>query len=239
MGQSGVRSDHSDSLSLDELVGEFEALGFTVVNQVLRPVTCARFARHIESEIRRPAGQRSFGSIREPENRYDVPFEVSGLARDLLQEACRHPVLKGLLCRLVTAEASLEELAGLTSYPGAAAQDFHPDTLYKEGDGLLATAFIALDDLDETMGPLEVIWGSSRARDVGSAPRASRMTLGCGDAVIIDSTTIHRGGANVSAARPRPVFYFSFLSPWGTRPVGATYSILMGEQEKLTLARFL
>jgi ectoine hydroxylase-related dioxygenase (phytanoyl-CoA dioxygenase family) len=64
------------------------------------------------------------------------------------------------------------------------------------------------------------------------------MTLGRGDAVIIDSTTVHQGGANISAARPRPVFYFSFLSPVGARPVGATYSILKGEREKFTLAQF-
>lgn len=239
MGQSGVRAEHSEGISLDELAGEIEILGFTVVNQVLSPASCARCASHIEAEIGRGPKARPFGSIRAPERRFDVPFAVSGPPRELLLEACRHPKLQGLLRRLVTTGASLEELAGLTSYPGASAQDFHPDTLYKEGDGRLVTAFVALDDLDETMGPLEVVWGSSRGRDVGASPRASRMTLGRGDAVIIDSTTVHRGGANSSADRPRPVYYFSFLSPDGARPHGATYSIIKGNEETPTLAEFL
>ncbi|MEM7225151.1 MAG: phytanoyl-CoA dioxygenase family protein [Pseudomonadota bacterium] len=238
-GRPSVRPVPSDQVSVGELVQEFRVLGFTVIEGVLRLASCQRTRAFVEREIGRGPGQRPFGNIHEPQNRYDTPFAVDGLPREILREACRHPKLAGVLRGLLSDEASLEELSALTSYPGAEPQRLHADTDYRPSDALLISVFVALDDLDETMGPLEAVQQSSRGRGTSERSLATRMTLASGDAVLLDSTTVHRGGANNSADKPRPVFYFSFLDSDGARPQGATYSIIKRPGEVVTLGDFL
>ena len=238
-GRPSVRPVPSDRVSVDGLVQEFQVLGFTVIEGVLPAATCVRCHGFVEREIGRGPGQRPFGNIHEPENRYDTPFAVEGLPRDVLVEACRHAKLRGVLRSLLSDDASLEELSALTSYPGAGPQRLHADTNYKPSDALLVSVFVALDDLDETMGPLEAVQKSSRGRGMIDGSMATRMTVSRGDAVLLDSSTVHRGGENRSADKPRPVFYFSFLNPEGERPHGATYSIIKRPGESPTLKEFL
>ncbi len=233
------RRVHSDLEPTPNLVREFESYGFSVVNDVLKPDTCRDLAEYVDSEIGKGPIQRPFGSIVEREHRYDTPFRVAGIPREILTVTCRHPRLGGLLNSLVTPDATLVELSALTSYPGAAAQRLHTDTLFHPGDALQVCVFIALDDIEPDMGPLEILGRSSRGRPVTESSVVFPMTVGRGDAVVMDSTAAHRGSANTSGSRARRVFYFSFQSPIGNGPLRKIYSIQKQEDETFTLAQLV
>ena len=62
--------------------------------------------------------------------------------------------LRAVLGGSVGEDAELFELAALVSDPRAPRQPVHPDTPFKAGDGAaIVTTFVALQDVDETMGP--------------------------------------------------------------------------------------
>ena len=221
------------------MVQEVLGYGFSVVHDVLTPDTCRNFADYVESEVVKGPDQRPFRSIVDRKHRYDTPFRVEGMPRETLVKTCRHSKLGELLSALVTRDATLVELSALTSYPGAATQRLHADTPYHPGDALLVCVFIALDDIELDMGPLEIVLQSSRGRPVKEDSVVFPMTVGCGDAVIMDSTALHRGSANTSQSKARPVFYFSFQSPIGTPPTRKTYSIQKRNDEVFTLAHLI
>lgn len=230
---------HSDLEPTSNLVREVHGHGFSVVHDVLKPDTCRNFADYVESEIVKGPGERPFKSIIDRKHRYDTPFHVEGVPREVLSEACRHSKLGELLNSLVTPDGTLVELSALTSYPGAETQRLHADTPYRPGDALLVCVFIALDDIELDMGPLEIILQSSRGRPVKEDSVVFPMTVGCGDAVLMDSTAIHRASANTSQNKARPVFYFSFQSPIGNVPTRETYSIQKRNDESFSLAQIL
>lgn len=230
---------HSDLEPTSNLVREVHGHGFSVVNDVLRPETCRNLADFVASEIAKGPGERPFEAIIDRKHRYDTPFHVEGIAREVLTEACRHPKLGELLSALVTPDGTLVELSALTSHPGAESQRLHADTRFRPGDALLVCVFIALDDIDLDMGPLEIILRSSRDRPVKEDSVVFPMTVGRGDAVIMDSTAVHRASANTSQNKARPVFYFSFQSPIGNVPKRKTYSIQRRNDETYSLAQLM
>ncbi len=129
----------------------------------------------------------------------------------------------------------LVELSTLTVFPGARAQDWHPDV---QGD--VVSIFIPMYPTSEGVGALEVIPGSHkratpppeemRERD----GRAVQLDAGC--AVAMQASLWHRGGANRSIDRVRPVFYASFGNP---DLEGPTYSILEQERGRYDLEEFV
>lgn len=62
---------------------------------------------------------------------------------------------------------TISECSILTSYPGANSQPWHSDTTYKyDSEAELVSIGIALDDIEEDMGPLEVIPRSNTYYDL-------------------------------------------------------------------------
>lgn len=138
--------------------------------------------------------------------------------------------LRPALNELLGDDAELFELAALVSDPGAPRQPMHPDTTRRkdapEGADAPAvvTAFVALQDVDEEMGPTVFLPRSQRAEAhaafyaddasvakselLRTAPQALGL-LRTGDASLFDSRLLHAGGANTSPRR-RVLFYFSF-----------------------------
>ena len=138
--------------------------------------------------------------------------------------------LRPALNDLLGDDAELFELAALVSDPGAPRQPMHPDTTRRkdapEGADAPAvvTAFVALQDVDEEMGPTVFLPRSQRAEAhaafyaddasvakselLRTAPQALGL-LRTGDASLFDSRLLHAGGANTSPRR-RVLFYFSF-----------------------------
>ena len=98
-----------------------------------------------------------FGNVLSRPNRHDLMLELdappvrAALAQLL---SALHPAIS----RRLGADAELYELAALISNPGAARQPVHPDTPILASKGTdegatILTAFCALQDIDETMGP--------------------------------------------------------------------------------------
>lgn len=153
--------------------------------------------------------------------------------------------LRPMLGDVLGDDAELFELAALVSDPGAPRQPMHPDTTRQKdapGDGgegasaggvggegdapAVVTAFVALQDVDEEMGPTvflprsqsaeahaafyadDASGSTTKAELLRTAPQALGL-LRTGDASLFDSRLLHAGGANRSPRR-RVLFYFSF-----------------------------
>lgn len=217
--------DTSESLHARNraLVEQFTRQGVAVVPGVFTKERCQNMLTFACDELeRRKASGGPFGNIHESDCRYDLMLQPKGLPLESLNAACSHPLLMSTLLSLLSAAGTLVELSVLMSFPGAVAQVWHRDSKLDPESARMVTVFLPLVELEPDMGPVELQTGTCRGGDGTAAEIA--MTVGAGDAILMDSTTIHRGGANTS--RLRPVFYFSILSPEGTRPVGPVYSML-------------
>ena len=192
------------------------------------------------------AAQHHFGDVLAPPHRRDLKLPLDAPVRNCLNPAL--VVLTPILGNDLTPDAELCELSCLISDPGASKQRFHPDTpIAEQGFGkhcALITVFVALQDVSNDMGPTEVLEGThcSAAHDALNAsveddeekklhslrsagfPEHSKVTLHTGDALVMDSRLIHRGGGNVSSLR-RALLYTSFSVP-NNKPCGSTYSLL-------------
>ena len=133
---------------------------------------------------------------------------------------------------LAGGDALLYELAALVSSPGCPPQAIHADSLFTR-DPAIVTCFLALQDVDEAMGPTRCLpkthtraahdawiaadddtWAAAVA---ALAPRSA--PLRAGEALLLDSRALHCGGANVSD-RTRALFYASFILPGARATVG-------------------
>jgi len=127
-------------------------------------------------------------------------------------------------------DAELYEFSCLVSDPGSDRQVIHPDIAHQGKEqqkrtGPLVTCFVALQDIDATMGPSEFLPGTNTAeahellnnpetRDAMLAERPTKLgLLKQGDCSIFDATTLHAGLANRSADKRRCLFYFTFRYP--------------------------
>ena len=125
---------------------------------------------------------------------------------------------------MLGADAELFELAALVSDPGAPRQPVHPDTpfMQTQPEPQVVTAFVALQDIDESMGPTFFLPGThvQQAHDTFNKDESSKVELlreaprrlglqRAGDATLFDSRLLHGGGANRSRRR-RMLLYFSF-----------------------------
>lgn len=198
--------------------------GFATVQEVVPRELCGRLRKAAEGIAPRTTSPDAY--VHAPERRVHRPLEIEGDPLEMLRAIALHPVLGRILLRRLGTTASLEELALIVSHPGAQAQQWHHDTWADDAAAPFFTVFVPVVDVTEGMGPLEL------RSDTGEG-EPHRMLLRAGDAVVMRSTTVHRGGANVE--RPRPVYYCSFLSPHGERPQGATYTILRGVRSSVTL----
>jgi hypothetical protein len=186
----------------------------------------------------------AFGPVRERWQRYDLKLDIEPAVRDALAGVSTR--VGSILDMVLSPEAVVVELACLVSDPGARAQPYHPDTL-ASADLLLFTCFVALQNIDEDMGPTWVLPGThteeaharlndpsvrgERDRELAGL-RSVHMSCRAGDVFVMDSRLWHRGGANASASRRR-LFYVTFGLP--RPPTGLTHSILDDLQGKLRL----
>ena len=137
-------------------------------------------------------------------------------------------------------DAVLHECAALISDPQAPQQPFHPDTPYRSEQGLaVLTSFIALQPVDESMGPTKFVPQSHTAAAHEAFNSAEtklamllrrptwRGVLDTGEATLFDSRLIHCGGANESPRR-RVLFYISFRAKEASAPPGTLLYDLRG-----------
>ena len=123
--------------------------------------------------------------------------------------------------------ANFWELSTMTSDPGASRQKIHPDTPYTEKP-ILFTVFVALQDVQEDMGPTlflpgthtkqahqKFLSGDENVRKAFlSEAHFSTPLLRKGDAQVMDSRILHAGlGNHDSMGRRRRLFYFTIQNP--------------------------
>jgi hypothetical protein len=189
----------------------------------------------------------SFGAVLAPSSRWDLKLTLCPSVVAALREALQGPY-QAVCEEVLGADAVLFECAALVSDPHAPRQPLHPDTAYQPGAGpAVLTLFIALQDIDERMGPT-VFLPATHCREshaafnappetgakqalLSSAPRRLA-TLGRGDAMLFDSRLLHCGSANESDAR-RVLFYFSFRAAEARLPRGTLDAGLERRQLRL------
>jgi len=128
--------------------------------------------------------------------------------------------LRGLYDLLVPPDGEFYECASLISEPGAQRQTVHSDAAFTKRRAFV-TAFLALQDVTEEMGPTTFLLGShleeAHKQFVGPQKDAylegadARLALlKAGDIVVFDSRTLHCGGGNLlEGGSERVLFYFS------------------------------
>jgi len=181
-----------------------------------------------------------FGSVLSRANRFDLLLPCAPLVKAALAEALTP--LAGVISSAVGEDAELFELAALISDPGAPRQPAHPDTPLTSSPAV-CTAFVALQDIDERMGPTFFLPGTQfsaahEAFNLGGASkdnllRTTPRQLGLlkqGDASLFDSRLLHGGSANASPRR-RVLFYFSFKARGAVTPSGSLRRELRGEYQ--------
>jgi hypothetical protein len=187
------------------------------------------------SRVNPDADAAYFGDILVRAHRHDLKLSLQAPpVRAALKEAALslRPLVAGMLA---DENAELFELAALVSDPGAPRQPIHPDTPFVANEGpLIVTAFLALQDIDESMGPTTFVPGTHTAAAHraysssanGAAAKVALLSntpnrrglLLAGDATLFDSRLLHCGGANHSLRR-RVLFYFSFRRRAAKAPV--------------------
>lgn len=154
-----------------------------------------------------------FTVTREPELRRDVLLPISSPVEAVLKATLSGNV-GSILLNTVGRDAELCSFSAIISEPGAQAQAIHSDADWNETAPRIITMFLALHDiLDEAMGPTRFCpathtpqcfpgerWLPATGTNV--ADRSSIwFALNAGDAVLMDSTLWHCGGANTSERR--------------------------------------
>jgi hypothetical protein len=151
--------------------------------------------------------------------RWDLRLSLSPEVCAALHEALGGP-LGAALEALVGADGELQELAVVVADPGAGPQVLHADADWSER-ATMFTAFIALQDVDDRMGPTRFLRGTHTAEahaalyeggcfdDVVALADARLAVLRAGDVTLYDRRLLHAGLSNHSNST-RLLFYVTF-----------------------------
>lgn len=169
---------------------------------------------------------------------------------DALQELLgKDGTLRFIYENLVTLEGEFYEMAAVITDPGSTRQKVHPDLPFKD-DSPLYVIFLALQDVDEAMGPTSFLLRTHTAKGNGifndpsqevrdeqlSTADCRVSTLKKGDAVLFDARILHCGNANdLENGSTRALFNFSFRNPKVTGDLGYKGSIRPGYTHAMTL----
>ncbi|KAH8099070.1 phytanoyl-CoA dioxygenase [Aureococcus anophagefferens] len=190
-----------------------------------------------------------FGTIRTPDNRYDVKAALTPKLRAVLADlAADLPWL---------AAAPVTQLSAVHSDPGAPLQTPHSDTCFIRDDApRLYTALVALTPVSQERGPVHgptAVWPGTHGADfhaLSDADRLARLRDGrqlaiCplkpGEGILFDARLFHRGGRNATAADRRSLLSVSLqaAAAWRRRrPRGTTDSIFAAYRDKYRLGDF-
>jgi len=236
---SGMKSSDIKAAS-KHFVKELKKVGVVRVDNVIPDNIADELREYVfdlrkESEDLVSSGEvkplARFANVLLKENRCDltIPLEEDIVVDALLRILQKSPVGK-MMSSSLGKDPSLYELSCLISDNGSQRQVVHPDTPCTSDDAaVLYTCFIALQDIDLSMGPTTWIPNTHTTvvhnlfRDeekdpaTGDSPkdtllRTSPSVLGVlpkGSCAIFDSKLLHCGGANESDIS-RALFYLSF-----------------------------
>lgn len=211
-----------------------EKCGVVRLGGVLRPRAVEELRGFVEAERGRAESdvesghvprEARFADVLAKKNRDDLllPLDEAPVAQAM--RALVHGPVGDVVSRLLGEDAILRELSCLVADSGAPRQVVHPDTPYQR-ENVLLTCFVALQDVDRSMGPTLFLPNTHRAeaheeffdktrKDKLLEQAETRLsTLGAGDASVFDSRTLHCGTQNNDPlGRSRYIFYVSFQNP--------------------------
>lgn len=263
---AGVKNLYAKSRQ-SALAKELDAQGVIRINSALSPETADALRDFVDAERLR-AQQEVDDGLQDADSRFadlvlvskrcDLLLPLRGVVITALQELLGEGSTLGpLIDELMGEDAVLQEIACLISEPGSDQQPLHPDTPYSNPPSLYAS-FIALQDVDEEMGPTIYLPGThtkaahsdfyggdlvAAAENSGlrQAPVATEflrerpVALGLlkkGDLACYNQQVLHCGSANRSD-RIRRQFYISFRNP--AVPVKARASMRPSFRNQLTI----
>lgn len=212
--------------------------GAILVPNVLSDATAASLRNYCESRMAQSLAAVASNPDDEPDHfttiltrkeRHDLKLDLEPPVVDALVEALKvlGPFIRGVYhSTLQSDELYLNELGAIRSTEGAPRQPLHSDTPWadNEGEPSILTMFVALQDVDEQMGPTmflpgthlnepvqaEMIGTPQKANVLRSSPRRLGI-MPAGACTLYDSRLIHAGGANDSP-RGRWLFHASFAA---------------------------
>lgn len=209
----------SDS-SFIEALERMNDLGFLVVRDAIPECLVTRLHDGY-AHLWLKGWQKKIPAIHQGINRADCALNFVGPALFAVRTFAQR--MHNFLVAKLGEEPTVEELALLISFPGAAEQPFHPDSEPSASVAPMLTVFIPLEDVSLAMGPLEIVPGSNGSTSIHDEAASTVLDVEAGTAVVMDSTTWHRGRGNYSL-QSRPVFYFSLLGS-GAKPNGPTWTM--------------
>lgn len=207
--------------------------GVALVDGALSPATARRLRDTVLASVE-TADASAFSAVLGPRaaaqaevTRVDLRLSLDDQAVAAAAEEIARSRVGDALGYLTGPEALLWELAAVVSYPGSAHQLVHSDTLFDDRPCLF-TAFVALQDVEATMGPTLFVLGThkdptahalaeadptSRAAFLGAAtPYLAHLRIG--QASLYDSRLLHAATPNTHPSNTvRVLFYLTFCHP--------------------------
>jgi ectoine hydroxylase-related dioxygenase (phytanoyl-CoA dioxygenase family) len=199
-----------------ELADAFRRDGYAIAEALISPREVAEVKAALAPWLRgEKMGRNDFEGYRS-ERVYALLAKAPAVAGIV-----EHPVVLEVLDQLLTAHYRLSACLAIQVHPGETAQGWHFDDAYvflpRPRRMLGVSAIWAFDDFTGSNGATELIpgshlWGPDE-QPAPDDPRAVKVQMPAGSAVIFAGTTLHRGGAHRGAA-PRLAITPQYCEPW-------------------------
>lgn len=203
----------ADPAFVDALMAQVEAQGFVVIEDIVDPDEVAEIRAALEPHFTPHTGRNNFEGF--GTRRLYAVLEKTFACNRLVE----HPVILGLLDRILEPNYLLSQLQAIDILPGEAAQPLHHDDGFypvpRPRPPLGAATIFAIDDFTPENGATVVIPGSHRWDDRAPGPedRAQPVVMKAGSAVFFVGTLWHGGGANRADAG-RLCVTAQYCAPW-------------------------
>lgn len=204
-----------DAAALDRTVAAFERDGYVVVESLLPPSTVDAIRDDLRPRFAHAGGRNPFEGLA---TRRLYALVAKTTSCDALVE---HPLVLGLLDRMLEPNYLLSQAQAIDILPGEAAQALHYDDGFyrwpRPRPALGAATIWAIDDFTAENGATIVVpgshrWGERLPTDADVAT-ARPVVMPRGSVVIFQGTLWHGGGANRSA-HPRLAVTAQYCAPW-------------------------
>ncbi len=202
----------ADPALIDALMTQVEAQGFVVIEDIVPPDEVAAIRAALEPHFTSHTGRNNFEGF--GTRRLYAVLEKTFACNRLVE----HPVILGLLDRILEPNYLLSQLQAIDILPGEAAQPLHHDDAFypvpRPRAPLGAATIFAIDDFTAENGATVVIPGSHRWDDrTPGADRPQPVVMKAGSVVFFVGTLWHGGGANRADAG-RLCVTAQYCAPW-------------------------
>lgn len=202
--------------SAAELADAIRRDGFAIAEQLISPREVAEIKAALAPWLRgEKMGRNDFEGFRS-ERVYALLAKAPPVAQII-----EHPAVLAVLDRLLTPHYRLSACLAIQVHPGETAQGWHFDDAYvflpRPRRMMGVSAIWAFDDFTESNGATELIPGSHlwgpEEQAAPDDPRAVKVRMPAGSAVLFAGTLLHRGGAHRGAGT-RLAITPQYCEPW-------------------------